>query len=65
MTAPDIRGNVKFLLHRGRRPYMARSKRNILQSFQIGCAKSAHMGDNCMGQAENAPARCRQTARRH
>ena len=25
MTAPDIRGNVRFLLHRGRRPYMARS----------------------------------------
>jgi hypothetical protein len=23
MTAPDIRGNVRFLLHRGRRPYMA------------------------------------------
>src|SRR5262245_39884062 len=22
MTAPDIRGNVRFLLHRGRRPYM-------------------------------------------
>src|SRR5215510_7326361 len=21
MTAPDIRGNVRFLLHRGRRPY--------------------------------------------
>jgi len=25
MTAPDHRGNVKFLLHRGRRPYMAHS----------------------------------------
>jgi hypothetical protein len=27
MTAPDIRGNVRFLLHRGRRPYMALKRR--------------------------------------
>ena len=27
MTAPDHRGNVKFLLHRGRRPYIGRSAR--------------------------------------
>jgi hypothetical protein len=27
MTAPDHRGNVEFLLHRGHRPYMALSNR--------------------------------------
>ena len=29
MTAPDIRGNVRFLLHRGRRPYMALKRRRL------------------------------------
>src|SRR5262245_22704354 len=29
MTAPDIRGNVRFLLHRGRRPYMALNRRSL------------------------------------
>jgi hypothetical protein len=39
MTAPDIRGNVKFLLHRGCRPYMALSNLAGCQSFF--CALSA------------------------
>jgi hypothetical protein len=35
MTAPDHRGNVEFLLHRGRRPYMALSGNRSATSGQV------------------------------
>src|SRR5262245_2194275 len=37
MTAPDIRGNVRFLLHRGRRPYMA-----LKSPASVDCQRELH-----------------------
>ena len=58
MTAPDIRGNVKFLLHRGRRPYMA------LRTMPIAAAVVGNGGVAArrVRAARNMPAKGRRAA---
>jgi hypothetical protein len=55
MTAPDLRGNVEFLLQRGRRPYMALFHRSPRCNDSVHSLRYLCRADECAGMPQTDP----------